>query len=97
VPWYIGSGEKIRPAQTADLTAGLSHLKKLVQLLPTLRTVVIMGQKSTFAEKYIMASRPGVVIVRSPHPSPLYVNHRPGNRENIPTVFRAVAATLSPE
>src|ERR1039458_1274416 len=88
VPWYIGSGEKIRPAQTADLTAGLSHLQKLLQLLPALRTVVIMGQKPTFAEKYIMAGRPGVAIMRSPHPSPLYVNHRPGNRENILTVFR---------
>jgi hypothetical protein len=63
-------------------------------LLPALRIVVIIGQKPIFAEKYIAASRPGVEIVRSPHPSPLYVNHRPGNREKILEAFRGVARNL---
>ncbi len=96
VPWYIGSEKKIRAAQTADLAAGILHLQKLLQLLPALRAVVIMGQKPAFADKYIGTARPEVAIIRSPHPSPLYVNHRPGNRENILAVFRTVAATLSP-
>jgi uracil-DNA glycosylase len=95
VPWYIGSGTRIRAAQAADLAAGLLHLEKLLQLLPALRTVVIMGQKPAFAEKHIRMTRPEVAIIRSPHPSPLYVNNKPGNRQNILTVFRAAAELLS--
>jgi uracil-DNA glycosylase len=94
VPWYIGSGQRIRPAQKGDLAAGLPYLQQLLRLLPALRTVVIMGQKATFAETHIRASRPDVAIVRSPHPSPLYVNNRLGNRENILQALRGVARNL---
>jgi hypothetical protein len=95
VPWYIGSGKKIRAAQTTDLAVGLLYLERLLPILPVLRTVVIMGQKPIFAEKDIRGARPDIVILRSPHPSPLYVNNRPGNRENILTVLRSAVGTLS--
>jgi hypothetical protein len=71
VPWYIGSGQKIRPAQTDDLAEGLPYLLELLRLLPALRIVVIMGQKPTSAKHHIRTARPDLVIVRSPHPSPL--------------------------
>jgi uracil-DNA glycosylase len=96
VPWYIGSGQKIRAADRGDLAAGLAHLQQLLQLLLALRIVVIIRQKPTFAEKYIAASRPGVEIVGAPHPSPLYVNHLPANREKILGVLRGVARNLQP-
>jgi hypothetical protein len=34
VPWYIGSGSKIRPAQKPDLESGLWYLERMLQLLP---------------------------------------------------------------
>ena len=95
VPWYIGTGQKIRPARSEDLAAGLPHLMELLQLLPALRIVVIMGHKPTFAERHIKTARPDMEIVRSPHPSPLYVNHHPNNRDNILRIFRSVSQRLS--
>lgn len=95
VPWYIGSGQKIRPARKDDLAEGLPYFMELLRLLPGLRIVIIMGQKPTSAEKHIRTARPDLQIVRSPHPSPLYVNHRPGNRENILGVLQSVSQTLS--
>lgn len=95
VPWYIGSGQKIRPAGSADLTAGLPYLQQLLRLLPALRAVVIMGQKPAFAEPHIRMARPDVDVIRSKHPSPLYVNNRPGNRGNILRVLQEVAQKLS--
>jgi uracil-DNA glycosylase len=96
VPWYIGSGQRIRPADKGDLAAGLPYLQQLLQLLPALRIVVIIGQKPSFAEKFITASRPDVETVRTPHPSPLYVNHLPGNREKILGALRGVGRNLQP-
>jgi uracil-DNA glycosylase len=94
VPWYIGSGTRIRPAEGNDLAAGLPYLQQLFQLLPPLRIVVIMGKKPALAEKHIRAWRPDVDIYLSSHPSPLYVNRRPGNREKILGVLRNVARSL---
>ena len=95
VPWYIGSGQKIRAAKQADLTAGLSHLQRILEILLNLRIVVIMGQKPTFAAQHIRAARPELEIMRSPHPSPLYVNNRPGNRDTILSVLKIVSQSLS--
>lgn len=35
VPWYIGSGTKIRPASSADIASGVESLANLFQLMPT--------------------------------------------------------------
>jgi uracil-DNA glycosylase len=91
VPWYIGTGDKIRPAKRPDLEEGLWYLDRVFQLLPSLQVVVMMGQKATFAESHIMSMNRRFEIVRSPHPSPLYVNNRPGNRSRILEVFNDVA------
>jgi uracil-DNA glycosylase len=95
VPWYIGSGKKIRPAEAADLAVGVRHLEQLLQMLPALRVVVIMGKKAIFAEEHIRRARPGVEIIRSPHPSPLYVNNRAGNKEKILSALQSVARSLA--
>jgi hypothetical protein len=96
-PWYIGSSQRIRAAQKGDLAAGLPYLLELLQLLPALRIVVLMGQKPTSAEGTIRAARPDLDIVQSPHPSPLYVNHHPSNRQNILWVLQSVSSNLSVE
>jgi uracil-DNA glycosylase len=94
VPWYIGSGNKIRPAQKAGLERGQWYLERMLQLLPELRIIVMMGQKASYAEGQIKAMNRDIEVLRSPHPSPLYINRRPGNRAKILDVFRDVALRL---
>ena len=50
VPWYIGSDRKIRPADSTDIAAGIESLRELMQLLPKLRIVVLVGKKAQKAE-----------------------------------------------
>ena len=97
VPWYIGTGSKIRPASAVDITSGSSSLARLLDLLPLLRVIVLLGRKAEYAEKLILPLRPQIRVVKSPHPSPLFVNNAPGNRHRVLTVFREAAACLQNE
>jgi len=94
VPWYIGNGERIRPADSSDIAAGSKPLLELLSLLPNLRSVVLVGRKAERAAPRILEALPSIQLFRAPHPSPLFVNNRPGNRERILTVLRQVAASL---
>lgn len=89
VPWYIGSGSKIRAATPADLESGLKPLPRLLELLPELKTIVLVGRKAEKASSQLDRSKYRVLI--SPHPSPLFVNHASGNRDKILSIFRQVA------
>lgn len=90
VPWYIGTGTKIRPAKSSDIREGLKPLFDLLHLLPDLRAIVLIGRKAEYTAPAIELQRPDLKIFKSPHPSPLYCNHAPGNRENILKVLRQV-------
>lgn len=91
VPWYIGSGTKIRAATTSDIREGLKPLFNLLRLLPHLRVVVLIGRKAQHTASEIERQRPDLKIFRSPHPSPMYCNNAPGNRGNILNVLHQVA------
>jgi len=82
VPWYVGSGQRIRPANSGDIAAGGAPLLQLLQLLPELRAVVFLGRKAERAEGAVATARPDLRRFKSPHPSPLVINH-PGNRGRI--------------
>ena len=86
VPWYIGTGSKIRAATPADLGAGLKALPRLLELLPKVKAVVLLGRKAERAQPHI--DKVKYRVFTSPHPSPLFVNNAPGNRERILSVFR---------
>jgi uracil-DNA glycosylase len=94
VPWYIGSGTKIRAAQRADIAEGLPHLLKLVRMLNNLRAIVLLGQKPHVIGPELARQCPNVRLFKSPHPSPLYVNNKPGNRAIILERFREVAQSM---
>src|SRR5207245_3002916 len=72
VPWYIGSGSRIRPANSDDVESGLRRLNSLLDLLPKLRAVVLVGQKAQRSSSNIAKLRPGIRLFKSPHPSPLF-------------------------
>jgi uracil-DNA glycosylase len=94
VPWYIGSNGKIRPANRSDISLGLEYLKEVCRLLAGLRAIVLVGQKAQRVTRVLAAAFPNVTIHQTAHPSPLYVNNKPGNRALLLDAFRAVRESL---
>ncbi len=94
VPWYIGSGAKIRPANSADIAAGVESLGELLPLFTKLRAIVLVGAKAQKGENHIKRIAPEMEIFSSPHPSPMFVNRRPENRESILSSWRSVRKLL---
>ena len=94
VPWYIGTGIRIRPANRADIAQGIGPLAELLPLLPALRAIVLVGQKPGAARRAIVELRPQVRIFDTPHPSPLFVNNKPGNRGRLLGALNDVASFL---
>jgi hypothetical protein len=92
VPWYIGNGKGIRAAKARDPTAGANSLARLFGLLPKLQCVVFLGAHAAQAAPIVATLRPGLPTFEVPHPSPVFVNRAPGNRERILSVLRIVAA-----
>jgi uracil-DNA glycosylase len=90
VPWYIGSGGKIRPANSADIAAGIESLAELLHLLPKLRAIVLVGGKARKAEDHVRGVAPHLKVFISPHPSPMFVNRKPENRGTLLSGWRAV-------
>ena len=95
VPWYIGSGIKIRPATRDDVREADGWLVELLALLKQLHIVVFVGKKALHAQHVAMQSRPDVEIVSMPHPSPMFINRAPNNRSQILTVLNEVCARLT--
>lgn len=91
VPWYIGDGKKIRAAESADISAATPLLARLLELLPRLRAIVLIGAKAQRAASTIATLRPELRQFKCPHPSPLFVNRGPGNRTVILNTLREVS------
>lgn len=83
VPWYIGSGTKIRSAKRDDVLEANEWLEQLLTMLHKLRFVVFVGQKALHAMQVVRSSRPDVDVLAMPHPSPMFINRAPGNRSRI--------------
>jgi uracil-DNA glycosylase len=77
VPWYVGNGTQIRPVDAKDLTRSLPYISKLLNLLPRLRLVVLVGKKAARTEPLIAQLNPSLQILKTPHPSPSFVNRSP--------------------
>lgn len=95
VPWYIGTGSKIRPASKDDIAAGVESLADLIALLPKLRAVVLVGGKAQKAERHLRSIAPDIAVFTSPHPSPLFINRKPENREVLLKSWQAVNTFLA--
>jgi uracil-DNA glycosylase len=90
VPWYIGSGTKIRPANKNDIDEGKKYLLNLLSLLPHLKIIVLGGRKAQKAEALITATYPEIIIMKMPHPSPLFVNNARENKFKILRLLQSV-------
>ena len=95
MPWYVGSGTRIRAANPSDIRLALPALTKLLQLLTRLRIVALIGRKAATAREAVTSLCPVARIFTLPHPSPMFVNRSPHNRERILVALREVAAALN--
>lgn len=95
VPWYIGTGEKIRPATTDDIDAGLPYLHSLIDLLPNLQIVVLIGKKAQRVKEELKSRYANIRIFECYHPSPLVLNTNPRNRQKILEALKPVSEFLS--
>jgi len=94
VPWYVGSGSRIRAVTDSDIRASEPHLKELLRLLPALLTVVLLGRKAQRTGPLFERLAPRCAVFQCPHPSPLALNGRPQQRLRILNCLRAVATHL---
>lgn len=94
VPWYIGTGTKIRPARKDEVREAGIWLTELLDMLQKLRFVVLLGKKALHAKPVVHKSRPSLEVIEMPHPSPLFVNRAPGNRDLLLSALRTLAAGL---
>ncbi|MCZ2074440.1 MAG: uracil-DNA glycosylase [Bryobacterales bacterium] len=95
VPWYIGTGSRIRPANAEDVARGAESLAELLSLLSRLRAVVLLGRKAQRVECCVHEVSRRLRIFRSPHPSPKFVNRKRENRGELLRCWREVHAFLA--
>ena len=79
VPWYVGTGTKVRPVNRADMAEARPAVH-VSPLLPRLRVVVLLGKNAAKAWRYLGSDLP---TIECPHPSPLSVNRYPWVRDRI--------------
>jgi uracil-DNA glycosylase len=89
VPFVIHApGARNRAPTRAERERGLALLPPLLDLLPRLEAAVLAGVAAAAATPVLAAARPGLRVLRMPHPSPTYVC-------TSPEVPRRIAATLA--
>lgn len=86
IPWWNGQ-LKMAPTEKKE---GLQRLVPLLDLLPRLRGVVLVGQKAALATN-LLAMR-DVKVWHSAHPSPRVRARYPEQHGNIPKIWAAAAA-----
>ena len=95
VPWYIGTGRKIRAANNHDILEGIKYLTQLLFLLPKLELVVLIGKKAQKAEVVIKEQIPEMELMSMYHPSPMFINRAPGHRDKVLMSLQKVARFLA--
>jgi uracil-DNA glycosylase len=94
VPWYVGSGEKIRAVTEADINTALPHLKELLGLLPALCAIVLVGRKAQRVRPFLERWAPHCALFECSHPSPLSLNGRPARRAEVLQCLKTITAHL---
>lgn len=95
VPWYIGNGQKVRPANKQDISDGCESLSTLIQILSKLKVIVLVGKKAQSARRVIEEISPNMFFVEVPHTSPMFVNRHFENRVKILTALKGIRLYLN--
>lgn len=93
VPFYIGAEDrsKLRAAKQTDLDAGRPWVIELINLLPQLHTIVLMGRQAQKSRQLLRTIRPSVRILNAWHPSNRCLNSRPRRRAELLQTLRDAA------
>lgn len=84
VPWVIhAEGARNRAPRRSEVRAAVPYIAPLLSCLPALRVVVLAGRVAGDLEPAFAALRPGLPVLRVPHPSPTFVCTAPSVRERI--------------
>ena len=87
VPWYVGTGDKIRPVKISDIERALPFLKILLTLLSDLRVIILVGKKAQKAKKHIQQVS-NVPLVSSYHTGNQSLNREPDRYSGILANFK---------
>jgi hypothetical protein len=90
IPWWNDT----RKITRQELDDGLECLKELIDLLPNVRAVVMVGQNAAKAESYLRANRPNLCLFISAHPSPLVRAKFPERWNEIPAEWAKVMLVI---
>ena len=93
VPWYVGVPGRIRPVTRADVQEALPYLRELLNLLPGLQVIVLVGKKAQSATEAIKTMTP-LRIVPTHHPSARVFNVWPDKARQTQDAFARVAQLL---
>jgi len=96
VPWYVGSEEKIRAVKKSDITTAIPFLKELINFLPNLKAIVLVGRKAQNAKSQIIQLT-SARLFESHHPSQQVMNRWPERRVEMLDTFKSLAAFLKNE
>jgi len=83
VPWYVGSGNRIRSVQWDEIEEGRGHLRALLALLPEVRVVVTLGRPAADGWAELASEFPTVVTLTTWHPSGQNLNPHPERRAHV--------------
>lgn len=90
LPWIAKDDAHPRAPSRRDLDTGLAALPAVLDLLASLRVVVLAGRIAQTAATVIRMHRPRLVILAMPHPSPLSLCTDPALRLRIITTLAEV-------
>lgn len=96
VPWVIhAEGARNRPPRRYEIRAAAPYLVPLLASLPALHVVVLAGRVAGELEPSLATLRPGLPILRVPHPSPTFVCTAPSVAERIAAGLSQASAILA--
>ncbi|KAA0124504.1 uracil-DNA glycosylase [Methylobacterium sp. P1-11] len=96
VPWLIHqAGALNRAPRRTEIAAAGPYLAPLLDLLPRLAVAVLAGRFAGEAAPALAALRPGLPVIRIPHPSPTYVCTAPEVPARIRRGLAEAAAILA--
>lgn len=93
VPWYVGNNQKIFSVSKEDITLALPYLKDLLDLLPLLNVIVLVGRKAQSAKQDIQQFT-NRTILEACHPSARVFNRWPEKRTQTRETFLQVFELL---
>ncbi len=70
VPWDLSKDGQKQPPTKADIELGLTYLYRLINLLPRLRAIVLVGTKAQKVERVLRERYDRIRILPMPPPQP---------------------------